>query len=292
MLTAVTPTDNLCQVLTCLPEKFIVDLANGIDVVRDHTRTQQSQQFLDRIWMGFTGTNAKRQQAINASLADGVESSLRWLTELSGSLAKSNYAIVQVNDRMNQLMHNTAQVAHYAVDTRQLLAQFTVQTNARFSEISQAIQNIDLMQHGRIQFDQVFARWQAGRYQPFSLSGRCYAVLEELRWGVFGDLLRNSDTRQYTGFLNELRDRASCQMALDAQVTPLSRVSHQQWLAVPDTHFSDGLAYQGDWSTADYHPVVFATTQTQEAIPSGMPLICHAERLTGALIEEVFGGIA
>ncbi len=33
-----------CQILTSIPEKFVVDFANGIDVGRDHQRRQKSQR--------------------------------------------------------------------------------------------------------------------------------------------------------------------------------------------------------------------------------------------------------
>lgn len=37
------------------------------------------------------------------------------------------------------------------------------------------------------QSEQIFTRWRAGAYNAWSLPGRCFIVLEELRWGAFGD---------------------------------------------------------------------------------------------------------
>ena len=89
-----TLLDNrVCQVLTCLPEKFVVDFANGIDVAQEHIRTAGERTFFRRLKEGLTGEGAARQNAINASLAQGVEASLRWLTEMTTSLATTNYAI-------------------------------------------------------------------------------------------------------------------------------------------------------------------------------------------------------
>lgn len=85
--------NRVCQVLTCLPEKFVVDFANGIDVAQEHIRTAGERTFFRRLKEGMTGEGAARQNAINASLAQGVEASLRWLTELTTSLATTNYAI-------------------------------------------------------------------------------------------------------------------------------------------------------------------------------------------------------
>ncbi|MBW1549839.1 hypothetical protein B6V59_10795 [Escherichia coli] len=85
--------NRVCQVLTCLPEKFVVDFANGIDVAQEHIRTAGERTFFRRLKEGLSGEGAARQNAINASLAQGVEASLRWLTELTTSLATTNYAI-------------------------------------------------------------------------------------------------------------------------------------------------------------------------------------------------------
>ena len=79
--------NRVCQVLTCLPEKFVVDFANGIDVAQEHIRTAGERTFFRRLKEGLTGEGAARQNAINASLAQGVEASLRWLTEMTTSLA-------------------------------------------------------------------------------------------------------------------------------------------------------------------------------------------------------------
>ncbi len=87
--------NRVCQVLTCLPEKFVVDFANGIDVAQEHIRTAGERTFFRRLKEGLTGEGAARQNAINASLAQGVEASLRWLTEMTTSLATTNYAITR-----------------------------------------------------------------------------------------------------------------------------------------------------------------------------------------------------
>ncbi len=109
--------NRVCQVLTCLPEKFVVDFANGIDVAQEHIRTAGERTFFRRLKEGLTGEGAARQNAINASLAQGVEASLRWLTEMTTSLATTNYAITRVNDRVSSLVSDTARLAHYSADT-------------------------------------------------------------------------------------------------------------------------------------------------------------------------------
>ncbi len=44
--------NRVCQVLTCLPEKFVVDFANGIDVAQEHIRTTGERTFFRRLKRG------------------------------------------------------------------------------------------------------------------------------------------------------------------------------------------------------------------------------------------------
>ncbi len=46
--------NRVCQVLTCLPEKFVVDFANGIDVAQEHIRTAGERTFFRRLKEGLT----------------------------------------------------------------------------------------------------------------------------------------------------------------------------------------------------------------------------------------------
>ncbi|MBN6349374.1 hypothetical protein JZL91_20700 [Escherichia coli] len=108
--------NRVCQVLTCLPEKFVVDFANGIDVAQEHIRTAGERTFFRRLKEGLTGEGAARQNAINASLAQGVEASLRWLTEMTTSLATTNYAIIRKPLAARQALTRSEAVLQKSLD--------------------------------------------------------------------------------------------------------------------------------------------------------------------------------
>ncbi len=40
------------------------------------------------------------------------------------------------------------------------------------------------------QSEQIFTRWRAGAYNAWSFAWALFIVLEELRWGAFGDACR------------------------------------------------------------------------------------------------------
>ncbi len=175
---------DICQLLNCLPEKFVVDFANGIDVARERQRYIAGRTaFFSRLYDGFTGQGTRHQAEINASLSDGVEGALQWLMGLSESLAKSNRTIVKVNQRVDALKLDVAKIANYTFETRQSLELLSQRLGDRCSALELEVARIGSLQKAQLHFDAVFGKWAAGRFSSFSLSGRCYAALEELRWG-------------------------------------------------------------------------------------------------------------
>lgn len=293
-LAPITSDSEICQVLRSLPQKFIVDFANGIDVARDHLRVQRQRTGMGaRLYDGFTGQGLRRQVEINASLIDGVEGSLIWLGELTESLGLSNFAIVQVNERLSVITQNVTTLAHYSADTRHQVEKLSMHVNQRCDLLTHQIDRIDFEQLAERQLEQVFNKWAAGRFNTFSLAGRCYAAMEELRWGVFGEYCRVHNNHIRQGFLGDLANRAISQLTNDARIEAADRSDMIFWLTKPTgrTLLSDAteaLAYLGDWSNPEAQPFVFSITQLPEQRPLDFPNRCNANRLASALVSELF----
>ncbi len=290
----VTQASEICQVLTCLPEKFVVDFANGIDVARDHLRVQKERgSFYARCYDGLTGKGARRQAAINASLIDGVEASLNWLTDLTDSLAQSNLAIARVNDRLSDLKRDVTKIAAYSFQTRQELEDLSQRLDERCSNIEAEVARIDFVQRVQINLSDVFAKWQAGRFDSFSPAGRCFAALEELRWGAFGDFCRIHTGRERQTFVDEAVNRAIAQLKQDLRAGASERLDTHMWLNCPSNRSvlpdaSEALAYLGADYQPQHSPFVFMVARVGEAIPLEVPRIMCATRLSEALASEIF----
>ncbi|EPC6761901.1 diguanylate cyclase regulator RdcB family protein [Escherichia coli O5:H11] len=288
-----TGDNRVCQVLTCLPEKFVVDFANGIDVAQEHIRTAGERTFFRRLKEGLTGEGAARQNAINASLAQGVEASLRWLTELTTSLATTNYAITRVNDRVSSLVSDTARLAHYSADTREQLLTLADQVHQKLNHLEERLHRVDQVQRAQLHLEQIFSWWSAGRYASFSPAGRCYVALEELRWGAFGDVIRQGETGQVNQLLDILRHKALTQMAQESGGSATVRLNTLDWLGgqsreQADNEWHEAINWLGDWCSEERHPVIWSTTQAAEYLPVRMPRLCSAERLSESMVDEIF----
>lgn len=291
----VGPDAAICKVLTCLPEKFVVDFANGIDVTRDQLRVQKSRTvFFDRLYDGFTGKSARRQAEINASLADGVEASLKWLCELSAELGRSNEAIERVNDRVSAIVGNVTVLAKYSVDTRQQLERLSRQLGGQIDAMGHEVRRIDFVQKARINLDQVMRKWKAGRFGELSPAGRGYAALEELRWGAFGDYCRKHSGRERDAFMQEAIDHVAAQLADDANANAGARLDTRAvWLASPsagrpDSDMEQALGYLADGFNDEAAPFVTSIVRMPREWPLQLPVLSSATRIAEAVTVEVF----
>ncbi|MEN1696020.1 diguanylate cyclase regulator RdcB family protein, partial [Pseudomonas aeruginosa] len=80
-----------------------------------------------------------------------------------------------------------------------------------------------LVQAGE-QSEQIFTRWRAGAYNAWSLPGRCFIVLEELRWGAFGDACRLGSPQAVALLQGDLRVKATQHLA-ESIMRPRPRVT-------------------------------------------------------------------
>jgi len=295
----ITQQSEICQILTCLPEKFVVDFANGIDVARERQAYLKGRSgFAARLFDGFTGQGARHQAEINASLTDGVEGALNWLKDLSESLASSTLAIAQVNDRVNSLKLDVAKIATYSIDTRRQLEHMAERLSERCEHLDKQVARIDFVQRVQLHLDSVFNKWSAGRFNSFSLSGRCYAALEELRWGAFGDYCRQTSGDDRQRLLENLSNRVITHLTSDSKITRRERIAtRERWLERPVgrdvlPEAGESLAYLGDDHEPHQSPFVFAASQVPEELPLHLPRLNSPERVSEAMIGELFLEVA
>ena len=166
-------------------------------------------------------------------------------------------------------------------------------TNLRFEKLQSDLSRIGAKQSAHNHLDSVLKKWEAGRLSLFSPAGRYYAVVEELRWGHFGDfVLKYSNSPESQQFLADLVNGAIIQLKKDVSD---QRHDAKRWLDSPtgrkvvNADAAPGLGYMGDWATKTEHPFVYATTQLPSQLPIGLPRIFDAVRIGEAVVEEVFG---
>ncbi len=99
--------NNLKEILPCLADKFVIELANSIQVSKDHISMQESRLDLaSRLVDAVTGDCAKRQTHINKDLQSGLDSAFDWLNALTKEVKLSFLAIQTANEKITQISVN------------------------------------------------------------------------------------------------------------------------------------------------------------------------------------------
>ena len=123
------------------------------------------------------------------------------------------------------------------------------------------------------------------------IAGRCYATLEELRWGDFGHFYRQTTPARRAEHLELLENLVVAQLVADANIYSSQRQDSRLWLAIAPAGDYAGmqpaLAYLGDWAQPEQSPFVYSAVNLPQTLPPNMPRLCSPVRLSHAMLEEV-----
>lgn len=157
---------------------LLVDLAQGDDARLPQAHQQQfrerlMQELLSRVQLQ-TWTNGGMLNAPLSLRLTMVEKLASMLDRSSG--ADADRAASGAAAKMDHRQHS-------AFRSPQQIAALYEWFSARCRWKEKALTQRGLLVQAGEQSEQIFTRWRAGAYNARSLHGRCFIVLEELRWG-------------------------------------------------------------------------------------------------------------
>jgi hypothetical protein len=286
--------NQITYTLPSLEQKFVVDLVNGIDVSRDHIKVQKDRDgLLSRLWDGFTGDAARKQSQINDLVADGLDSCLKWLNDLTESITLSKNALIQVNDGLGIVKRDLATVANYSADTRQQLNRFEEIVDQKFNSLEQMIREVDTRQRAYQQMDWLFNSWQAGVFTQLSLAQRCFLVVSELGWGVFADYCRIASVSDRNQMLQDLYNRLIIQLKLDSGLNRNDRVDSAVWVGDKLSNefliddYQMAVSYLGNHLHPEKNGFNWFVVNGGSERPSNVPYIMDSTRLVSGITNEL-----
>lgn len=274
------------RTLTCVNEKFIVDFALGIEMVRQPRHTQQAKSFYTQLVTQYQDV----QSDLESVFTPHSTAAISWLTEFISSLKPGYLATRQIREKLLQLEKTALFTSPEVIGGYLPRDKLRTQLTFKLKQMENQLQSINLIEHGRKHYEQVLTRWEHGDYFPFSPAGRCYVALEELYWGAFGEAILLADDLQKTRLIEEVRERVIDKLASEVSASSHMRHYYHEWLTTPPSagvlEYKEALAWLGDTCHIELQPVSYSVTQTWRSISLGMPRICSAMRLGGALVDE------
>ena len=280
------------RTLECINPKFMVDLVQGGDAARHPRLGPQQLQFRERLTQEIMTHTRLRPWAMAGMLNENAALRLGLAEKLAGMLDPGHLALTLMAEKLialrQQTHPRTLQSPGLTQQYADLVSHFTQRAAWKEKALTQRGLTVQAGEHS----EQIFTRWRAGAYNAWSLPGRCFIVLEELRWGAFGDACRLGSPQAVALLLGDLLEKATQHLAESINAAPTTRHYYHQWFAsstVPTGgEHADFLSWLGKWTTADKQPVCWSVTQRWQTVALGMPRLCSAQRLAGAMVEEIF----
>ena len=284
-----TLLDGPGRVLESIHPRFLVDLAQGDDA--RHPQAHQ-QQFRERLMQELLARVQLQTWTNGGMLNAPLSLRLTLVEKLASMLDPGHLALTQIAQHLALLQKMDHRQHSAFPELPQQIAALYEWFSARCRWKEKALTQRGLLVQAGEQSEQIFTRWRAGAYNAWSLPGRCFIVLEELRWGAFGDACRLGSPQAVALLLGDLRVKATQHLAESINAAPTTRHYYHQWFAsstVPTGgDHADFLSWLGKWTTADKQPVCWSVTQRWQTVALGMPRLCSAQRLAGAMVEEIF----
>lgn len=289
----------ISKIMPCIVDKFVIEIANSIQVSQDHVRVQSTRLGkVARLVDGFTGAGAKRQQQINQNLTIGLNSAFEWLNTLTKELTLGFSAIQVANQKITEVQDAVTDLAGFSVETRYLLEELSVNLHDRCDNLDERLSLVEAENKAERQITLLFKQWAAHDFDQISPLLRLYTVLERLYWGDFGDYYRqyHSDHKAKK-LIQDLKQRirleAIQRLQVDTSIGKNDFLHPLQWAKKNDRELSLDLketyAYMGDWTDADKIPFNYFASQQPEQLSLYLPRILTAEKLVSHSLNEMFG---
>ncbi|HEB0855945.1 MULTISPECIES: diguanylate cyclase regulator RdcB family protein [Citrobacter] len=280
------------RTLECVYPKFMVDLVQGDETKRSGGFLQQQKRLRARLTQEVLSQTQLRAWVMAGVSSEHLVMRLKLVEKLAGMIDPGHLALMRIAERL-LFMHQMENPRGHATQGVMLQISalsdwFTQRSAYKKKALVQRGLTVQAGEHS----EQIFTRWRAGAYDGWSLPGRCFIALEELRWGAFGDACRLGNADVVSMLKDNLRTMATQALAHSVNAAPTTRHYYHQWLSTPavggSSEHNDMLSWLGDWCDAERHPVSWSVTQRWQNVALGMPRLCSAKRLVDAMVEEIF----
>ena len=221
------------RTLECINPKFMVDLVQGVDASRHPHPGPQQLQFRERLTQEIMTHTRLRPWAMAGMLNENAALRLGLAEKLAGMLDPGHLALTLMAEKLIASRQQTHPRAQQSPGLMQQYAELASHFTQRAAWKEKALTQRGLTVQAGEHSEQIFTRWRAGHYDGWSLAGRCFIVLEELRWGAFGDACRLANEDVAAMLKDNLRSMAANYLAQGINASPTTRHFYHQWLTTP-----------------------------------------------------------
>lgn len=284
--------------LTHIGSKLAIDYTNSIITVQDHNRVMAERTSkLDRLCDAYTGKGHRRQQQVNESLVQGIEQTMKRVSQLTKATSHNTRSIIYLHE---MLQSGFAEIEEFSRNVRSkfkqiegIINQFKSEVDQKFIEISEEIGMVKLESRCALQIDWVVSKLH--KLQVYSPAAQVFLSFQELYWGELGLYLKKYPNEITSHRLFEIAQNKIIQ-ALKSQQISVGYHTFQEWLIPNETSDLDRLAleYSNQGCQELIQPMAYSVSKDyndlSEDVLMQIPVEPSPERIVNTLSKEVFHG--
>jgi len=279
--------------------KFAPDMINGLQVAQDHIKVQKCRSgYFNRLWDGLVGTSQRRQTAINQEVLIGLQQTGEYLEALTEGLTLTNRHLLRIDKSVQHLKTQLAEVADFATDLHSSMEAFSTFARDKLAEHEQRLCRVEGKVAAEDQLDLLLGRWDAGLFCHLSIASRCFAVLDELAWGDFGEHLSTLPLTERARLLERLKNKLQFRVARDAEHSSedADRLPTELLFTVPQSvlsaDYQHALCYLGSELDLHHQPISHYALFMPLEKPLTIPYLTKVSRFTDTMTKELLGEVA
>ncbi|WP_179218648.1 diguanylate cyclase regulator RdcB family protein [Saccharibacillus sp. O23] len=187
--------DQLMSEIPVLADKQLIDLVNGLEVAQDHIRfrKKRNENWAHRMWDTLIGDSARRQDAIDLNLVEGMKSINAWLEYLQKEKINTDRAIhyvanklVETRQGVTKLIDRHVELKREVMVVEDRLEKLEKMLDQQVDALNERIDHIGSRQSAFIQLEDQMTKWLGGAYDRFQPITQFLIVIETLNFGSFG----------------------------------------------------------------------------------------------------------
>lgn len=267
-----------------LTDKLVVDLINGIEVIKDHNKVSESvsSSRVKRFLGGLSGSSRHRQDLINKNVAESLHATSQWLQTHESDFLIVNNSLSVISEKLLQTRQGVMQLDRklnsHVDDLRQSIAELEQVTTNKSQQLQNHIETIDIRTRAENQLHSEDKKWQAGKLQKLPPELKVYVFLDNLRNGAFSVYYKVASQTEKSRLFLDVKNTLSIRLADDFGVKSQDCKLEEVWVRTsesinPDMLEQDDLhsiSYLSSWaskSTPITHAVHQATLEHFDEIP-------------------------
>lgn len=241
-------------------DKILVDFVNGLEPAKNwNEESKEKTTLLARIWDLSSGKGKMRQDNINDQLLSAWEAAGELISELATDITQHGVALIKIEQALSRTQNKLIFLGEEVLKIEKELLE-------QLADVRSDLQEITLDQRAQTHMSQITSAWKAGKYAHLSALARCFLAFDTLRWGAFGDRMRQGKAEQAEQkLLEHLENEVIICLKNDFQVSKEEPLTRKDWLALPNPNEDTQaiLQFQGDFSYRKPTDFAYAFMATQ-----------------------------